>query len=345
MNLIKPPSLKSGDTIAVVSPSWGGAGCFPRRYEAGKRQLMENFHVNVIEMPHALKPPEWVYANPKARAEDIMQAFSDPKIQGIIASIGGDDSIRLLPYLDLDVIQKNPKVFMGYSDTTVLHFACLKAGIRSFYGPSIMAGFGESGGLFHYMKDAVFKTVFSNEIIGTVPQADSWTVEHSHWENPKKQTVQRKRETPLGWTCLQGTGVHSGFLIGGCIDVLPMILGTSLWPTIDYFDGAILFVETSEEAPPVDDIKRIMRNLGVQGILERLNGILIGRPGGNVQNLRQYDEGIQTVVRAEFGLADLPIIAQVDFGHTDPMCVLPYGMQTQINCETTSITFLESGCS
>ncbi len=344
MNLIKPRKLNPGDTIAVVSPSWGGPGKFPYRYNAGKRQLIEEFNVRVVEMPHALKSPEWVHANPKARAEDLMAAFADPSINGIIASIGGDDSIRLLPYLDFEIIRNNPKCFMGYSDTTVLHFACLKAGLGSFYGPSIMAGFGENCGVQPYTKASVFKTVFSNQIIGEIDEADEWTVEHLEWEDPSNQTRKRKMESPLGRAFLQGAGIKCGPLIGGCVDVFPMLLGTALWPDKPAFKGAILFLETSEDAPPVDDIKRILRNLGVQGVLTDLNGILIGRPGGNVADLRQYDAAIQSVIKEEFGLTEIPIIAQMDFGHTEPMFTIPYGVQMEINCDTQKITILEAAC-
>ncbi len=339
--------LKTGDTIAVVSPSWGGPGTFPTRYEAGKRQLIEAFGVEVVEMPHALKPAEWLHANPKARADDLMEAFADPKIDGIITSIGGDDCVRLLPFLDLEVLRANPKVFMGYSDTSVLHFACLKAGISSFYGPSIMAGFGENGGLFPYMKNAVLKTLFCRDEIGEIDQADAWTVEHLDWANTELQTQKRQTEKPLGRSCLQGAGLQGtgrvrGPLIGGCLDVFPMIVGTSVWPTLDMFEGAILFVETSEEAPEVEQVKRIIRNLGVQGILARLTGILIGRPGGGVKDLRQYDDAILSVVAKEFGQRDLPIIAQMDFGHSDPMCVLPMGITCEIDCASLRVSLSES---
>ena len=94
-----------------------------------------------------LRDPNWISRNPQARADDLMQAFADPSIKAIISMIGGDDSLRILPYIDLDVIRSNPKIFMGYSDTNVTHFACWKAGLSSFYGPSFMAGFAENGGL------------------------------------------------------------------------------------------------------------------------------------------------------------------------------------------------------
>ncbi len=233
---------------------------------------------------------------------------------------------------------------MGYSDTTTLHFACYKAGVSSFYGPSIMAGFGENGGLFNYMKQAVKKSIFSSDPVGPIPETLEWTVEHLDWGNSDNQSRNRKLQPSIGRALLQGDGIVRGHLIGGCIDVFPMLIGTSIWPSAESFKNAILFLETSEEAPKAADIQRILRNLGVQGILEKLSGILIGRPGGGVENLRQYDTAIQRTISEEFGLTSLPIIAQMDFGHTDPMCVLPYGREAEINCTTKEITILDSAC-
>ena len=126
----KPHKLNPGDKVATVSPSWGGPSVFPHRYQAGIRQLEAEFGLEIVEMPHTLKDADWLARNPEARAADLMQAFSDRTIKGIIATIGGSDSIRLLPYVDLDVIHNNPKVFMGFSDFT---------GLRSWPGLLRMA--------------------------------------------------------------------------------------------------------------------------------------------------------------------------------------------------------------
>ena len=96
------------------------------------------------ETVHALAKPDWIDANPAARADDLMRAFHDPAIKGIIASIGGDDAVRLIPCIDLAVIRDNPKLFVGYSDLTVIHFGCLKAGLGTLHGPTVMSGFGTS---------------------------------------------------------------------------------------------------------------------------------------------------------------------------------------------------------
>ena len=192
-DMMKPKKLQPGDKIATVSLSWGGPGVFPYRYEAGKRQLQDEFGVTVVEMPHTLSDASWLQRNPRARADDLMQAFADPSIKAIISTIGGDDSIRLLPFLDLDVIRSNPKIFMGYSDTTVTHLACLKAGLVSFYGPSIMAGFAENGGMLSYMAASVRKTLFSSAPIGSIaPNTEGWTVEFLDWAELENQTRKRK---------------------------------------------------------------------------------------------------------------------------------------------------------
>ena len=190
---IKPKKLQPGDKVAAISMSWGGPATCPHRYEAGKRQLEESFGVTVVDTPHALRAPEWLERNPQARAEDLMGAFRDPSIKAIVSTIGGDDSIRLLPYLDLGIMRSNPKIVMGYSDTTVTHMACLAAGLVSFYGPAIMAGFGENGGLFPYMVDSVRTTLSSSSPIGVIqPNTEGWTVEFLDWAEPENQSRRRK---------------------------------------------------------------------------------------------------------------------------------------------------------
>jgi muramoyltetrapeptide carboxypeptidase LdcA involved in peptidoglycan recycling len=343
--MTKPKKLQPGDRVATVSLSWGAPSVFPYRYEAGKRQLQDEFGVSVVEMPHTLSDADWLQHNPRARADDLMEAFADPSIKAIISTIGGDDSIRILPYLDLCVIRANPKVFMGYSDTTITQMACVKAGLVSFYGPSIMAGFAENGGMFSYMVDSVRKTLFSSTPVGRIaPNSAGWTVEFLDWAEPENQTRRRKLAPSTGWKFLQGQGCHRGHLIGGCIEVLDWLRGTAFWPEPEMWQGAILFLETSEEAPPPSAVLRWLRTYAALGILKQLSGILFGRPGGQIplEQFAEYDKAITQVVLDEEGLADLPVVTHMDFGHTDPMFVLPYGTQAEIDCDTQQLTILES---
>lgn len=342
---IKPRKLNPGDKVATVSPSWGGPSVFPHRYQAGVRQLEAEFGLEVVEMPHTLKDADWLYRNPEARAADLMQAFSDPTIKGIVATIGGDDSIRLLPFIDLDMIRNNPKVFMGYSDTTIGHMLCFKAGLVSFYGPAIMAGFAENGGLFPYMKKSVQQTLFQTDSVGVIqPNTDGWTVERLDWGEPSNQEKKRALNPCTGWKYLQGKGVRQGHLLGGCIEVFDWLRGTELWPNSDAWKNAILFLETSEEAPPPSNVKYMLRAFAALGVLKQLSGILFGRPGGGVpiKQFDEYDQVILQVVRDEENLDDLPIITNMDFGHTDPMFVLPYGVMVEIDCERKQFSILEN---
>lgn len=342
----KPLALKAGDTVAAITLSWGGAGKIPQRYEAGKEQLEKAFKLKAVPTENALRSAEWIYQNPKARADDLMAAFRDSNIKAIISTIGGDESVRLLPYLDLEVIAQNPKIFLGYSDTTVMHFVCYKAGLTSFYGPSIMSGFAENGGLFPYMEESVRKTLFETTPVGVIePNRAGWTVEHLNWADPENQKIKRTLRAPTGPKLLQGSGKVQGHLLGGCLEVMEMLKGTAFWPTLEQWMGAILFIETSEEAPDVENVKRWIRNYGSQGILEVINGIILGRPGGNLSEdkMFQYDDALKTVIVDELGLKDLPIMTQMDFGHTDPMFVIPYGVQAEMDCTNNRFSIIESG--
>src|SRR5262249_839593 len=148
--MIKPEKLKAGDQIAAVTPSWGGPGAVPWVYELGKRQIEEELSLQVIDMPHTCRDPQWLYHNPKARAEDLMQAFADSSIKAILSTVGGEEWVRILPHLDLDLIKNNPKIFLGFSDMTTIHMACYRAGLSSFYGPSVMVELAEIGGILPY---------------------------------------------------------------------------------------------------------------------------------------------------------------------------------------------------
>src|SRR4029453_705809 len=186
---IRPARLRPGDTVAAVTLSWGGPGTCPHRYAVGKQQFEQEFGCRVIETRHALRNAAWIAANPKARADDLMEAFADRWIRAVISTIGGDDSIRILPFLDLKVLRSDPKIFMGYSDTTVTHFACMAAGLTSFYGPAFMSGFAENCGMHRYLVDSVRRALFSAEPIGRVsPNTDGWTVEFLEWSDPANQS-------------------------------------------------------------------------------------------------------------------------------------------------------------
>ena len=347
LELIRPSKLCPGDKVAAISLSWGGAGTFPYRFDIGKQRLESIFGLHVVHTKHALKDADWIYRNPKARADDLMEAFSDPSIKGIISCIGGDDSMRLLTFVNLDVVKNNPKVFMGFSDTTITHFMCLKAGLTSFYGPAVMDDFAENIAMHNYTIAGINKTLFSNDVIGAMPQnTEGWTTELLDWAVPSNQSILRQLQPSTEWSFIGNcTNRCAGRLIGGCLEVLQFLNGTVLWPEITTWDQCILFLETSEDGIAPVFVARFLRNLAAQGILQKINGILFSKPGGHqvtAQIFPQYERALLQVFE-EYALPHIPIVTRMDFGHSSPMWVLPYGALTAIDPLAKTVSILESG--
>ncbi|WP_373894064.1 S66 peptidase family protein [Virgibacillus sp. CBA3643] len=340
--LVKPNKLELGDKIATVSPSGGDAGDpeIRWRYLQGVKRLEEVFGLEVVPMPNNLKGSDYLYENPKARAEDLMTAFRDPSIKGIIANVGGTDSYRLIPYIDFDVIRDNPKIFMGYSDITISHLICYKAGISSFYGPAILTDFAQNVEMDPYVVESVKRTLFSNEVIGEIEPAKQWASEPLEWDEADKDQGATMYEN-TGYEVLQGSDVVHGRLIGGCLDVLEVVKGSEVWPEPSSWENSILFFEPAQGKPEPGDLQRWLRNYAAQGILQKANGIIFGKPYDEAY-YEEYKEVIKQVV-TENNLEDLPILYNLNFGHAEPRFVLPYGAMAEINCEKRTFSILESG--
>ncbi|MDD3669107.1 MAG: LD-carboxypeptidase [Alphaproteobacteria bacterium] len=353
--LIKPAALKPGDTIAAISLSWGGPGAIPHRYEQGKRQFMETFGVRVVETPHARAKPDELSNHPEKRLDDLIGAFKDPDIKGIVCTIGGNDTnrlIRLMTDEHYGIIRDNPKVFMGFSDTSVNHFMCYRAGLSSFYGGCFLFTFAENGGIPAYTAENIKKTLFDPRPIGVLPESPEFIVDTIDWNIKESPVRPRRAGTP--WRYINGRKPARGRLIGGCFDsFINSLNGTALWLPAAEYEDTILFLEICEEMPPPASVKCWLRLLGVQGILDRVNGILFARPGNDVwQNpadadawvarYPEYDQALLDACR-EFGRTDMPIVTNMDFGHTMPQLTLPYGALCAIDPPARSVSILDSG--
>lgn len=337
----KPERLKRGDTIAVISPSWGGPSFFPAVFERGLENL-RRMGLNIEEYPTARTDADILHRHPEMRAADINRAFADKAVKGIITSIGGDDSARVLKYLDRDTITANPKLFMGYSDTTGYTSYLNTLGLVTFNGPAVMAGFsqleafGDAYG--EYLDNFLFGTWHSMEL----PVFSSYSSGYPPWSSGEAGKV-NPFSSDGGMTWLQGDRSVSGILWGGCIEVLEMLKGTRFWPDEDFWNGRILFFETSDEVPPVDYVRFWLRNYGVMGVFDRIQGILFGRARDySDDQKKKLDEAILSVVRGEFGRGELNIVTNVSFGHTDPQIILPLGIGLEINPRRKSLKLTES---
>ncbi len=346
-SLLIPQHLLPGDTIAAISPSWGGAGDAPfyPRYVAGVQAMEQLLGLHVKEMPYTLKGTNYLYNHVQARVDDLHLAFTDPFVKAVISCVGGDDAIRTINLIDVDLLRENPKIFIGFSDATVIHFACLKAGLRSYYGPHILTNFAETPGPQPYLVDSFRKTLFSTGTIGYIQPGSSWTYEDLNWLMPGDEDSQHPVFPAMPWNFIQGRARVSGRLLGGCADVLPLITGTRVWPSPDVWEKAILFLELSGPAVSPKAFLAILRNLGAQGILGRINGIVFGRLNGIPPEQSAGYEAMLIQATCEFGCPELPIATQMAFGHTSPVFLLPYGATATIDPEARTFSIDEAGCS
>lgn len=343
MDFIKPQRLNSGDTIAVLSPSAGLPSIYPHVYEHGLMHLRDIFDFHILEMPTATMDIDLVYRNPKQRADDINAAFANPEVKAIITTIGGDDSVRILEFLDLDIIRKNPKIILGYSDATTFLTYLNQQGLVTFNGSSIMAGFSQLGELPDTFRNHIQTLLMSEFDSYTYRPYGVYTERYLEWNDPANVgKIGILKDEIIGWQWIQGQGKVTGNLFGGCIEVLEFMKGTRYWPQLDFWDDKILFFETSEDVPSLKNVKYFLRNYGIQGIFDRIKGILFGRARdySDEQKL-ELTEMISTLLTVEFNQPDLPVVANLDFGHTDPQWIMPNGILTEIDCSAKTIRLLE----
>lgn len=344
-NMIKPERLKRGDKVAIVSLSSGllGESAFIHKYKIAKERLEKDYGLQVVVMENALKGIDYLYKNPQARAKDLMTAFSDKTIKAIFCAIGGDDTIRLLPYIDFEIIRENPKIFTGFSDTTTNHFMMRKAGLVSYYGLSVMNNFGEYGSINDYTKDGIDKILFNPVSKFEIKSSESCSYDCDKvlWgeENIDKRRILHKNS---GYKILQGNGKVTGELFGGCADVFFELIGTSLWLDKEEWKDKILLLETSEENMSEDNLCWLLRNLNAQGIFDVIKGIVVGKPAFSDKE-KTYPEIYKKVVGFEANRHDLPILFNVNIGHAYPIGVFPLGLNYEIDCENKTLTLLESG--
>lgn len=340
--MLKPARLAVGDTVAVVSPSWGGPSIFPHIYESGLEAL-KDLGLQVKEYPSARADNDYLFKNPRARAKDINDAFADKEVKAIFASIGGDDSIRILPFLDLVTIRKNPKILMGYSDTTTLLTYINQMGLVTFNGPSVMAGFSQVGTLPKSFREHIQAMFFSPRESYEYGSYDVYCDGYPDWRNLENVGKTNKLKQDNGWHFLQGSGIATGELYGGCIEVLEILNGTDFWAKGEYWNGKVLFLETSEDAPPVQRVRRMLRNYGMQGIFDQVSAVLFGRPRDYTDDAKaEFDRMVVEVIEGEFGNRNIPIVSNMDFGHTDPQFILLLGVRAEIDCEARTFKLLES---
>lgn len=341
MNLIKPGRLHKGDTIAVVSPSWGCAGSSRVlwKYHLGCKRLEET-GLNVVAAPNALRGTAFLKADPRARAEDLMWAFENKEIKAVIAAIGGNDASAVLPYLSSKTITDNPKIFCGYSDIMVLHLFCHRAGLMTYYGDNLLTSVAENGGWHPYSRYWFEKVFFDDSPVGEIKASTDWSFSR---DNHTDRKYQKTYVPNSGYFYVQGKGKVKGRLFGGHGDLMTLRSpdGIDIVRKGD-MEGSILFFEDIPEFCTGKYMADFFEWLGEKGYLQILKGVIIGKMRMQ-KGFGSYAEIIRHIVTYKYHCADLPIMADLNFGHSSPVFILPYGAQAELDIDSLRFSITESG--
>ena len=337
----KLKKLKKGDKVAILSPSFGAPGTWPHMYQLGLKRLRDVFGLEPVEFPTTRQ----IGASVKARADDLVAAFEDQSIKAVIASIGGDDQVTYIKHLPHEPFIRNPKPFFGFSDNT--HFANFLwlNDISSYYGGALFTQFAVQGEMDEYTIRYLHYALFEDGERELVAATEFNDIELD-WDDPKTLN-QRRTYEPNDSLLWDGEGSARGLTWGGCLESIDDILRHDIClPTLEQFENVILITETSEEIPTPNYVFRVYRALGERGILERIRGVLVGRPKAwgfdkplysKARKIYRQEQNsvILSVVR-QYN-KDIPIVQNMDFGHTNPQIPMPYGANLRIDADNRKI--------
>ena len=336
-------------TIGIVSLSSGviGEDFVKHEVDLGLQRL-KDLGLNPIFLPHSLKGLDFIKDHPEARAEDLMQAFSDDSINMILCAIGGDDTYRLLPYLfENDQLQKviKPKIFLGFSDTTMNHLMLHKLGVKTFYGQSFLADICELDKEMLPYSLHYFKELIEMGRISEIRPSDVWYEERTDF-SPTTLGTARVSHKNTGFDLLQGSAQFEGEILGGCLESLYDIFDNSryadstelcqkykLFPDLSDWEGKILLLETSEEKPEPENFKKMVLALKETGVFEVISGLLVGKPMDEAF-YDDYKEALMSIVDS-----NIPIVYNLNVGHATPRAIVPFGVYAYVDAKEQVIRF------
>ncbi len=336
--------------IAIISLSRGllGEPFVKHEFEIGVRRL-EEYGLQVSFTANARRGLAYLAEHPEARAQDLLDAFSDETIDMILCAIGGDDTYRLLPYLfENDQLKKalSHKIFLGFSDTTVNHFMLHKVGLPTFYGQAFLPDVCELDRQMLPYTEHYFKELITSGGIREVRPSEVWYEERSDW-SPTAVGTPCPSHKDHGFELLQGRPIFRGKILGGCLesiydmldnttyaDTVELCEAYSLFPSLADWKGRILLLETSEDRPSPERYRQMLEKLQSTGIFSVVNGVLCGKPIGK-EHQTEYHRIIKEVVADP----NLPIVANVNIGHATPRCILPFGIDAEVNADEQVIRF------
>lgn len=334
--LVHARKARSGDKVAVLSPSFAAPGVAPAVHEQAMRRLTEVTGLVPVEYPTTRR----VGASPKDRADDLNAAFADPEIRAVLATIGGEDQIVVVPYLDAALVRADPKPFLGYSDNTNILSWLWTQGVAGFYGGSTQVQLGAGPAVDPPHATALRAALLTGERLEVTEPGESEDF-GKDWADPAALNEYGDREPTEPWTWAGPARAVTGRTWGGCIEVIQWILTAGRFATdAAVLEGGVLLLEASEEVIPAREFGWILRSLGERGVLAAVDAVVVARPPASnferrphareraAHRAEQRDVAIELIGRYNAGAV---VCVGVPFGHTRPQWIFPYGGKVTVD--------------
>lgn len=324
------PKLNKGDAIGVFSPSSPATATARVRYGRGKAYL-ESKGYRIVEGDLTGRKDFYRSGSIAQRVDELNALIRNPDVRCIMSSIGGMNSNSLLPYIDYEALAKDPKIVIGYSDVTAILFAIYaRTGLVTYYGPALVASFGELPPFvdetFGYFESIVSDKASFPHVL---PTPDAWTDEFLDWETQDR--AKRPVANALVTVC---GGKAEGRLVAGNLNTMEGFWGTRYFPAI--LEGDILMIEDSMK--DASTIERSFAMLKLNGVFERIGGLVLGKHekfDDRGSGRMPYDILVEVMGDVRF-----PVLAQFDCCHTHPMLTLPIGSRVGLDADAQRLTIL-----
>ncbi len=330
MDLISPRKARVGEKIAVLSPSFAAPAVAPAVHEQALERLRSVTGLVPVELPTTRK----LGASARERADDLNAAFRDPEIRAVLAAIGGEDQITVIPHLDARHLADDPKPFLGYSDNTNLLNWLWTHGVAGYYGGSTQVQLGPGPHVDPIQELSLRAALLTGDRTELTDPGESEDIGHD-WNDPRALHEFGEREPTEPWTWSGPRRSITGRTWGGCIEVVQWILTAGRFPADpSVLDGAVLLLESSEELISAREFGAITRALGERGILQAVDAVVVARPPTSdfvtrpsagerrAKRDQQRDTAIDVVHAYN---PDAVVVVGPPFGHTRPQWIVPYG--------------------
>ena len=316
-SILRPKALQQGDLVSVVATSGGLEKDEAPLYERGVEQLEElGFEVRISSLVDLDRSWWWVAAPPTETVEELNRHLRDPDVRAIFSLTGGRSALSYLDLVDFDAVRTDPKPVLGMSDVSALHLALHSVtGLASMHSDLVTFGFGEWGeqddARREQLVDVYRRVLIEDTALGPLPSGP-WAT----WRS----------------------GRAEGPLIGGMLNRLVRLQATGSALALERFEGAILFWEEAFTSTSV--IWNDLHVLRQAGVLDRISGMIVGRPQ-DVEVTSPGPDTLREVVLQVVGDRDFPILGDVDIGHSGPNVPLPLGVRAAMDADEMSLALLE----